>query len=112
MLPTDVELIEFLDDSGRSPFRRWFEGLHAPARAKVAISIARIEQGNVGALKSLGGGVSEIRIDWGPGYRVYCGFDGAEIVILLGGGCKQRQDRDIADARARWADYKIRKKGN
>jgi putative addiction module killer protein len=106
-----VNSIEYLDSAGRSPFRGWFEDLHAPARSKVAIALARLEQGNVGAVKPLGGGLSEVRIDWGPGYRVYIGFDGPRFVILLGGGDKRRQDRDIADARVRWADYKKRKKG-
>ena len=61
-------------------------------------------------VKSLGGGVSELKIDFGSGYRVSFGWDGREVVILLGGGTKKRQQRDIAEVRARWQDYKVRKK--
>jgi putative addiction module killer protein len=61
-------------------------------------------------IKPVGGGVSELRIDFGPGYRIYLGFDGRVVVILLGGGTKRSQDRDIATAHARWADYRTRKK--
>jgi putative addiction module killer protein len=71
--------------------------------------LTRIELGNFSSVKGVGGGVFESRIDFGPGLRVYFGKDGAAIVILLGGGTKKRQARDIADARARWQDYKQRK---
>lgn len=59
--------------------------------------------------KSVGAGVVERRIDWGPGYRVYFGQEGEKLIILLGGGTKKRQQHDIEDARARWAEYKRRK---
>ena len=62
------------------------------------------------ALKSVGGGVHEVRIDFGPGDRVYLGLDGAELVILLGGSTKARQSAAIADARERWTDYRRRKR--
>lgn len=61
-------------------------------------------------MKSVGSGVHECRIDFGPGYRVYFGKDGERLVILLGGGTKKRQQRDINDAIARWQDYKNRKR--
>ena len=105
-----MEMLEYLDASGRSPFRRWFDGLEARAAAKVAIVLARIEQGNLSNVKGVGGGVLEYRIDYGPGYRVYLGRDGDVLVILLGGGTKQRQQLDIEAAQERWADYKRRKK--
>ena len=60
----------------------------------------------------MGDGVQELKIDYGPGYRVYFGFDGSTLIILLAGGTKQRQDRDITEAKAMWAEYKRRKKGN
>jgi putative addiction module killer protein len=69
-----------------------------------------VEQGNFSSMKSVGGGVLEFRIDFGPGYRIYFGRDGGEIVVLLAGGTKKRQRQDISTAQARWADYKQRKK--
>jgi len=81
----------------------------AAAAAKVTTALRRLELGNFSNVKGVGGGVFEYRIDFGPGYRVYFGKDGAAVVILLGGGTKKRQDRDIATARDRWADYKKRK---
>jgi putative addiction module killer protein len=69
-----------------------------------------LEAGNTSNVKSVGAGVLELKIDFGPGYRVYFGKDGVEIVILLGGGTKKRQDRDIQTAHVRWQNYKDRKK--
>ena len=71
--------------------------LNAAAAAKVAVALARLEQGNLSNAKGVGEGVLEYRIDWGPGYRVYFGRDGDVLVILLTGGTKQRQQRDIDD---------------
>jgi putative addiction module killer protein len=88
-----VEILEYLELSGRSPFARWF----------------RIEQGNLANAKSVGRGVQEYRIDFGPGYRLYFGRDGVALIILLGGGTKQRQQQDIVTAQARWQDYRMRK---
>ena len=68
----------------------------------------RMTAGNLSDTKSVGYGVLERRIDWGPGYRMYFGRDGSTIIILLGGGTKRRQQDDIAAAQARWADYKRR----
>jgi putative addiction module killer protein len=73
------------------------------------MALTRLEQGNWSNVKGLGAGVYEAKIDLGPGYRVYFGKDGDMIVILLAGGTKQRKSRDIADAQARWKDYKERK---
>lgn len=103
-------LREYLDDHGRSPFARWLNGLATPAALKVRTSLARLEAGNTSALKSVGGGVHEVRIDFGPGYRVYLGFDGTALVILLGGSGKARQNAAIADAQERWTDYRRRKR--
>lgn len=100
---------EYLDGQGRSPFGRWFDGLPAPAALKIRTALARLEAGNVSALKSVGKGVHEAWIDFGPGYRVRVGQDGAEPVILLGGSAKAGQSRTIADAQERWFDYKARK---
>jgi putative addiction module killer protein len=109
-LPSDViGIVEYLDASGRSPYAEWFDRLNAPAAAKVATAITRMAGGNLSNLKGVGGGVFECRIDFGPGYRIYLGRDGDRLVVLLGGGTKKRQQRDIADALTRWQDYKRRK---
>lgn len=105
-----MEVRDYLDQSGNSPFVVWFGSLNAIAAAKVTTALIRIEQGNLSNAKSVGGGVVEYRIDWGPGYLIYFGRDGDTLVILLAGGTKQRQQRDIAAAQARWTDYKRRKK--
>ena len=107
VMPT---LREYLDERGRSPFARWLDGLATPAALKIRTALARLEAGNTSSLKSVGGGVHEVRIDFGPGYRVYLGLDGAELVILLGGGAKARQGAAIIDARERWTDYRRRKR--
>jgi putative addiction module killer protein len=104
-----VEILEYLELSGRSPFARWFERLDAQAAAKVTVALSRIEQGNLANAKSVGGGVQEYRIDFGPGYRLYFGRDGVALIILLGGGTKQRQQQDIVTAHSRWQDYRVRK---
>jgi putative addiction module killer protein len=66
----------------------------------VAVALIRIEQGNLSNVKGVGAGVFEYRIDYGPGYRIYLGKDGDEIIILLGGGSKKRQQQDITDVQA------------
>jgi putative addiction module killer protein len=106
-----VDIVEYLDAKGTSVFAGWFDGLDAQAAAKVTVALQRIRQGNLSNAKGVGDGVLEYRIDFGPGYRVYFGKNGEHIVVLLGGGTKRRQERDIKLAQARWADYRRRKKG-
>ena len=103
-------LREFVDTGGRSPFRKWFDRLDEIAAAKVAVALARLEQGNISNTKPVGSGVSEYRIDFGPGCRIYFGRDGEAFIILLAGGTKKRQQADIAAATENWQDYKRRKK--
>ena len=98
-------VIEYVRD-GSSPFAKWFSALNAHAAAKVAVALYRLEQGNVSNVKSVGKGVSEYKIDFGPGYRIYFGEEGDELVILLGGGAKKTQDKDIKIAQMLWAEYK------
>jgi len=96
--------------NGKRPFDKWLRGLRdSRARQRVRTRIARIRLGNFGDHKTVGEGVFEIRIDYGPAYRVYLGRDGNEVVILLVGGDKRTQDSDIETAKAYWADYKARK---
>jgi putative addiction module killer protein len=105
-----LELRYYLTVGGESPFEGWFADLDAAAAAKVSVALARLEQGNLSNAKGVGEGVLEYRIDWGPGYRVYFGRDGELMVILLTGGTKKRQQRDIARAYELWADYKRRRR--
>lgn len=112
MLPFNVIAVQYyVESSGRSPFEDWFYSLPDDAGAKVTVALKRMELGNLSNTKSVGEGVLEYRIDFGPGYRVYFGRDGATLVILLGGGTKRRQQQDIEAAKARWQDYKRRKSG-
>ena len=105
-----IEIREYLDPSGRSPFGLWRANLDVHARAKVSTALERFSAGNMSQVKGLGAGVSEMKIDFGPGYRIYFGRDGTEVILLLGGGTKKRQQRDIADAQSRWSDYKRQKR--
>ncbi|HME27539.1 MAG TPA: type II toxin-antitoxin system RelE/ParE family toxin [Acetobacteraceae bacterium] len=104
-----LELRYYLGADGKSPFETWFSGLNAVAAARVSVALARLEQANLSNAKGVGEGVLEYRIDWGPGYRVYFGRDGDVLVILLTGGTKQRQQRDIARAHELWTDYRRRR---
>jgi putative addiction module killer protein len=105
-----VEIREYHDRRGHSPFREWFNRLNAEAARKVTTALYRIGLGNLSNTKSVGAGVHECRINFGPGYRVYFGREGERIVILLGGGTKHRQQNDIKLALDRWEDYQRRRK--
>src|SRR6202046_2089114 len=106
-----LELRYYLTAGGESPFESWFSDLDAAAAAKVSVALVRLGQGNTSNAKTVGEGVLEYRINWGPGYRVYFGRDGEALVILLTGGTKQRQQRDIKAAIEFWSDYRGRKRG-
>jgi len=105
-----TEIREYLDRGGGNPYRGWFDRLNAPAAAKVASGITRLALGNFSNVKGVGSGLLELRIDFGPGYRVYFGKDGERLIILLGGGIKKRQQQDINAASANWEDYKRRRR--
>ncbi len=105
-----MEIREYTNPDGRSPFADWFNDLDAQAAAKVTTALVRMEQGNFSNAKGVGAGVLEYRLDFGPGYRIYFGRDGERLVILLAGGTKKRQQRDIEAAQACWEDYKQRKR--
>jgi putative addiction module killer protein len=107
-----IEIAEYVSEEGKSPFRQWFDGLDAQAATIVTVSLGRLADGNTSNVKSIDEGAAELRIDRGPGYRVYFGWDGRTLVILLGGGTKRQQQRDIDAALRRWRDYKLRKSGN
>ena len=104
--------IEEYTESGHSPFADWFNSLDPVTAARVDKYIRRLEAGNFGAAKALNEGIFELRLDFGPGYRVYYGRDGKAIIILLGGGSKRRQAADITAAIDRWKRYKQTKANN
>jgi putative addiction module killer protein len=107
-----IDVREFNDRQGRSPYAVWFDRLNPQAAAKVATALTRLAGGNFSNVKGVDSGVFEYRIDFGPGYRVYFGKDGDRLVILLGGGSKKRQQHDINAALTNWQDYKQRKEDN
>jgi putative addiction module killer protein len=99
------EIREYVEN-GHSPYTEWFESLDSVTADRVDRYMRRLEAGNFGAAKSLRDGVFELRLDFGPGYRVYFGREGRAIIILLGGGSKRRQGADIAAALERWKRYR------
>ena len=106
-----IELLEYITEDGENPFHKWLNSLKDSAmRARIRVRLNRLRLGNFGDCKSVGKGVSELRIDYGPGYRVYFGKSETTIVILLSGGSKKSQTKDIKLAQKYWADYKRRTK--
>lgn len=92
------------------PWDDWFNSLaDEPTKNKILARINRLRLGLFGDCDSAGKGVSELRMDFGPGYRVYFGQDGLEVVMLTGGD-KSSQTSDIEDAKEYWEDYKTRKR--
>lgn len=87
----------------------WLRKLSGDHRTIVLHRLDRVEHGNFGDAKSVGDGVYELRVDIGPGYRVYYGIDGMTIVLLLCGGDKKSQIKDIKRAKEYWNEYKERK---
>jgi putative addiction module killer protein len=105
-----IRVREYQDARGRNEYKMWFDGLDVAAATRVTVALERIASGNTSSIKPVGEGVSEYKIDFGPGYRIYFGRDGEQLVILLGGGTKKRQNQDIEDAKAAWREYKQLKK--
>lgn len=98
---------EYIAKDGKNHFRKWFDSLKdIRTQAKVDIRVSRLRLGNFGDAKGVGQGVYELRIHFGPGYRVYYGLDGTKIVLLLCGGDKGTQKMDIKKAVAYWEEYK------
>lgn len=107
----ELSVVEYVGLDGRAPFGAWLQSLGGIEAAKVVVAVDRLAVGNFSNVKSVGAGVFEVRIHYGPGYRVYFGRDGERIIVLLGGGTKQRQQRDIDAARNAWRDYRNRRSG-
>ena len=103
----------YVTEDGRKPFKEWLDTLRdITARQKVRVRLDRVRLGNLGRNRSVGEGVYEIKIDYGPGYRVYYGLEEKALILLLLGGDKSSQEKDIALARAYWNDQKRRSKGD
>jgi len=105
-----IEVIEYIKNDGQCPFAEWFGNLNDQAAAKVTTALERMKSGNFGDHKTVGQGVMERRIHYGPGYRIYFGRDGERLVVLVGGGTKSRQSSDIKKAQETWAEYKATNK--
>ncbi len=104
-----IQVREYEDEDGRRPYQAWFERLDAQAAAKVATATMRLGLGNTSAVKWFQG-IGEIRIDWGPGYRIYLARDGEALIVLFGGGTKATQRKNIVQALTLHARYKVRKR--
>jgi putative addiction module killer protein len=104
-----LDVREYVDAGGRSPFTKWLRALNVHAAAKMATALERIADGNLSGVKGVGRGVLEYRVDFGPGYRIYFGRDGGQLIILLAGGTKKRQQLDVRQAQVNWKDYRKRK---
>jgi putative addiction module killer protein len=106
-----MRVVEYVTAKGESPFAEWFDALDPIAAAKIGVAVTRLAAGYSSNVKVVGGGVSEYKVDFGPGYRIYFARDGEILIVLLGGGTKRRQHSDIERSIVRWNDYKSRKKG-
>ena len=105
----EMETLEYKRKDGTSPFKQWFDSLSPGHALKIRTAVARMKNENFSNVKSVGNGVSERRVNFGPGYRIYFANDGDNLIILLGGGTKKRQQNDINEAKKYWRDYKDRK---
>ena len=101
-----MEVLEYEWEDGIRPFKQWFDSLSFGHALKIRTAVARMKNGNFSNVKSVGNGVSERRIDFGPGYKIYFANDGDNLIILLGGGTKKHQQSDINKAKKCRKDYK------
>ena len=101
--PKEIRIYE--TEEGRAPFSEWMDRQKAPVYGRVMARLERIELGNPGYHRGVGEGVYELKIDFGPGYRVYFGLDGNELVVLLVGGSKKTQRQDVETAKQYWRNY-------
>ena len=103
MIETRYRLEYYLEDNGVSPFKEWLSNLRdRNGHAKISARLNRVKLGNFGVVKALGDGVNELKIDYGPGYRVYYAMSGRTVVLLLIGGDKSTQQEDIKAAKGYW----------
>ena len=99
-------------ENGKRPFEEWVKDLKNPSTVRrVQARLAGVIAGNLGDVKPVGEGVSELRLQFGSGFRIYFGYEGDELIILLCGGDKSSQDKDVRKAKEYWADYRSRNNG-
>jgi len=99
----------YLTETGKKPFKDWLDGLKdVTARAKIRVRLDRVRLGLFGDHRFVGEGVYELKVNHGPGYRVYYACDGDNVILLLLGGDKSRQEKDIAQAKTYWQDHQRR----
>lgn len=104
---------EYINLDGKSPYREWLTGLlDKQAQARILTRINRMAAGNLGDHKPIGAGVWELRIDWGPGYRVYYARAGTRLILLLAGGDKRKQQADIDAAISYWKNWQEREQAS
>ncbi|PWU22285.1 MAG: addiction module protein [Bdellovibrio sp.] len=107
-----MKVLIYEGNDGHAPYSEWLSELRdQQAAAKIEVRIRRIRLGNMGYWEPVGEGVGELKVDWGPGYRVYFGRIGATVVVLLCGGDKKTQKKDIIKAKEFWLDFKERYHG-
>ena len=105
-----LRVLQYQTVDGRTPLVEWLDRLaDRQARTRIVARLDRLSAGLFGDWKSVGGSICELRIDHGPGYRVYYGQDGRTLILLLCGGTKRTQAKDIEKAHAYWKDYKARR---
>lgn len=105
----DLELREYADADGYKPFAEWWEGLRdSVGKARIYKRLAKLRAGLLGDWKAVGGGIVELREDHGPGYRIYIGRHGDKLIVLLAGGEKRSQQKDIENAKRYWSDWQAR----
>lgn len=104
-----MRLEEYIREDGSNPYQTWFNELNGQAAAKITVAKVRLELGNTSNI-SWFRGIGECKVNWGPGYRIYLARDGNSLIILLGGGTKKGQQKDIEKAIVLHEEYKSRKK--
>jgi putative addiction module killer protein len=103
------QIVFYADETGYEPFQAWIDQLRdKQGRRRIINRLLRVQQGNYGDVEPIGEGLSELRLFFGPGYRVYFGENTGNIIMILCGGDKSSQDRDIQNAKAYWKEYKSR----
>jgi len=103
------DIVFYSDTNGKQPFLKWLNSLDSTVKARIDQRLLRLSLGNYGDYKFLDEGVYELKFKFGPGYRIYFGKDGNKIVVLLNGGDKKTQNKDIKIAIEYWSEYKENK---